>query len=96
MDSMQWLVPQLSLSAEAQLLQNVHELQKHGPDNPRATVELACSLLQQNAIQQAIIRQATHRIAELEQAQFLIESSDCLPWWRRVHLIPQFLLRNFQ
>ena len=86
MDSMEWMVPQLSLSAEAQLLQNVHDVQKHGAKNPHATVELACSLLQQNAIQQALIRQATHRIAELERTQFLAERSSHHPWWRRLLL----------
>lgn len=84
---MQWLVPKLSLSAEAQLLQNMHEVQKHGPANPHATADLACSLLQQNAIQQALIRQATHRIAELEKLQFSIESSHRHPWWRRLFLL---------
>lgn len=84
---MQWLVPKLSLSAEAQLLQNMHDVQKHGPANPRATAELACSLLQQNAIQQALIRQATHRIAELEKSQFLVESSNRHTWWRRLLLL---------
>lgn len=84
---MQWLVPKLSLSAEAQLLQNMHDVQKHGPENPYATAELACSLLQQNAIQQAIIRQATHRIAELERLQFSIESPNRPAWWRRLLLL---------
>lgn len=81
---MQWLVPKLSLAAEAQLLQNMHDVQKHGPENPYATAELACSLLQQNAIQQALIRQATHRIAELEKLQFSAESSHRRTWWRRL------------
>jgi len=86
MDSMKWMVPELTLSAEAQLLQHVHDVQRHGPENPYATTELACSLLQQNAMQQAIIRQATHRIAELEKAEFLREVPR-RQWWRYLLLL---------
>jgi hypothetical protein len=67
----QWMVPQLSLSAEAQLQHSLQVLREHGATNIKDTVELACSLAQQNAIQQAIIRQATAHIAELELVQLL-------------------------
>jgi hypothetical protein len=61
-----WMVPQLSLSAELQVRHSVDTLQTKGADNIEETVKLACSLVQQNAIQQAIIRQATGYIAQLE------------------------------
>lgn len=91
MESMDWLVPELTLSAEAQLTQNLHDVQKHGVDNPHATVQLACSLLQQNAIQQALIRQAVHRIAELEQLTGLNGVRESRSWWRQliVELLPR-------
>lgn len=61
-----WMVPQLSLSAELQVRHSVDTLQTKGAENIEETVKLACSLVQQNAIQQAIIRQATGYIAQLE------------------------------
>lgn len=66
-----WMVPQLSLSAELQVRHSVDTLQTKGADNIEQTVKLACSLVQQNAVQQAIIRQATAHIARLEMEQFL-------------------------
>jgi len=61
-----WMVPQLSLSAELQVRHSIDTLQAKGADNIEDTVKLACSLVQQNAVQQAIIRQATGYIAQLE------------------------------
>lgn len=61
-----WMVPQLSLSAELQVRHSIDTLQAKGADNIEETVKLACSLVQQNAVQQAIIRQATGYIAQLE------------------------------
>lgn len=61
-----WMVPQLSLSAELQVRHSIDTLQAQGANNIEETVKLACSLVQQNAVQQAIIRQATGYIAQLE------------------------------
>lgn len=64
----EWLVPRLTLSAEAQLRSNVAALEKEGPQNVDQLVRIACSLAHQNALQSAIIRQATGHIAVLEMA----------------------------
>lgn len=64
----EWMVPRLSLSAEAQLRSNLTVIEREGPDNVPQLVKMACSLAQQNAYQQAIIRQATGHIGALEMA----------------------------
>jgi hypothetical protein len=85
------MVPQLSLAAEAQLQHSVKTLQAHGATNIQDTVSLACSLVQQNAIQQAILRQATAHIAELE-LELLLGSSKRPPNpWKR---LSQYLARK--
>lgn len=61
-----WMVPRLTLSAEAQLQSTLQTLDAHGAENPEETVKLAKALAQQNVIQQAIIRQAVGYVAELE------------------------------
>ena len=61
-----WMVPRLSLSAEAQLRTNLHVIERDGPANVDQLVRIACSLAQQNAYQAAIIRQATGHISALE------------------------------
>lgn len=62
----EWLVPHLSLSAEAQLRSNVAALEREGPENVDQLVRIACSLAQQNALQAAIIRQAIGHVSALE------------------------------
>lgn len=62
----EWLVPRLSLSAEAQLRSNVAALEREGRDNVDQLVRIACALAQQNALQAAIIRQAIGHISHLE------------------------------
>lgn len=69
----EWMIPQLSLSAEAQLKFQLETLKAHGPTNIEDTVQLTCSLLQQNAINSALLRQAVGRIAELEMTLMLQE-----------------------
>jgi hypothetical protein len=61
-----WMIPTLSLSAEAQLIHNKRTLEVHGPADMERTIRLTCSLLEQNALQESIIRKATGHIAELE------------------------------
>lgn len=68
---MDWMVPKLSLSAEAQLEHNVRLMREEGPSDIEGTIRIACSLIQQNAMQQAIIRQAVGHIAQLEMEQLL-------------------------
>lgn len=68
---MSWLVPKLSLSAEAQLEHNIRVLREEGANDIEGTVRIACALIQQNAIQQAIIRQAIGHIGQLEMEALL-------------------------
>lgn len=70
----EWLVPKLSLSAEAQLRTNIAALESEGPHNVDQLVRVACSLTHQNALQAAIIRQAIGYIGELEMG---IHLSSC-------------------
>lgn len=70
----EWMVPRLTLSAEAQLRSHVAALEQEGPANVDQLVRVASSLAQQNALQAAIIRQATGHIALLEMS---IELSRC-------------------
>lgn len=60
------MVPRLSLSAEAQLRNSLTVIEREGPDNVPQLIKMACALAQQNAYQQAIIRQATGHIGALE------------------------------
>lgn len=62
----EWLVPKLSLSAEAQLRSNIAAIEREGPEQVGQLVKIACALTQQNAIQAAIIRQAIGHVSELE------------------------------
>lgn len=62
----EWLIPRLSLSAEAQLQSHLNVIRTEGPENVDQLVRIACSLAQQNAIQAAIIRQAIGHVGALE------------------------------
>jgi hypothetical protein len=62
----EWLVPKLSLSAEAQLRSNIAAIEREGPQKVEQLVKIASSLTQQNALQAAIIRQAIGHVSELE------------------------------
>lgn len=85
--SSEWMIPRLSLSAEAQLQSTLTTLDTHGADNPLETIRIAKALAQQNVIQQAIIRQAIGRISELELLLICLESPPPQPprwqFWRR-------------
>jgi hypothetical protein len=82
----EWMIPRLSLSAEAQLKHQVHVLRAEGPTNIKETVELSCALLQQNAINSTLLRQAVGRIAELEMTMMLQERQKVSPWRRLLGL----------
>ena len=64
----EWLVPKLSLSAEAQLRSHISAIEREGPQNVEQLVRIAVSLVQQNAYQAAIIRQAIGHVGEIELA----------------------------
>lgn len=87
---MSWLVPKLSLSAEAQLEHNMRVMREEGANDIEGTVRIACALLQQNAIQQAIIRQAIGHISQLEMEALL---SDQPKRPRLLYRVRQFLAR---
>ena len=71
----EWLIPRPSLSAQAHYRHTCATLRAEGPSNIPQTIELACSLAQQNMMQQAIIRQAIYRISELELTSLLETSA---------------------
>jgi hypothetical protein len=84
----EWMIPRLSLAAEAHLKYQVETLKKHGPANIQDTVQLTCSLLQQNAMNSAMLRQAVGHIAELEMILMLQE--------RQTPSLRRWLLRRFR
>lgn len=77
-----WMVPRLSLAAEAQLRDTLNTLDAQGIANPEDTVRLAKALAQQNVIQQAIIRQAVGYVSELELLLICLEAPPKRPRWQ--------------
>jgi hypothetical protein len=71
-----WMVPELSLSEQAQLRANEFEIQKAVHESPEAVAALTAGLIRQVTQQQAIISKAAARIAELEAKQALQEDPD--------------------
>ena len=67
----EWMVPELSLAAEAQLASAKHTLLQEVHQHPEQVAELAWASMQQAAMLQSIMRKATARIAELELAEVL-------------------------
>lgn len=88
---MNWLVPQLSLSAEAQLEHNLRVMREEGTKDIEGTVRIACALIQQNALQQAIIRQAIGHISQLEMEALLCDKPQRL---RLLDRIGKFFARK--
>ena len=68
-----WLVPELTLSAQAQLEAGKRIVLHESKQSPDAIAKLCVSLLEQNALLMAITRQATARIAELELKEVLTD-----------------------
>jgi hypothetical protein len=69
----EWMVPELSVSASLELENSKRVLKKHADDHPEKVADLACAVMQQNYLQQSILRKATKRIAELEMTTLLSE-----------------------
>lgn len=84
MSATDWMIPRVSLSAEAYLQSTLVSLDTYGTAQPEETVRLAKALAQQNTVQQAIIKQAVARVAELELELILLEPRprSIRPWWR--------------
>lgn len=77
-----WMIPRLSLAAEAQLQSTLQTLDSQGAANAEDTVRLAKALAQQNVIQQAIIRQAVAYVSELELLLICLEAPPKPRWWQ--------------
>lgn len=82
-----WMIPDMSLSAQAQLQNDIKVLRAHGAQNINDTVELTCSLMQQNALHRTLLRQAVGRVAELEMIMFLAENRRPSPLRRLARLL---------
>lgn len=61
-----WMVPNLSVSAELELENSKRVLRNHAESHPERVADLACSVVHHSYMQQSILRNATKRIAELE------------------------------
>jgi len=89
----EWMIPELSVSAALELENNKRILRNHIHADPAKVAAIACSVMEQCALQQAIVRNATKRIGELEMVLFLSEAStpnvpyyvapEPQPWWKR-------------
>lgn len=85
----EWMVPELTESAAVQLEHNKRVLRAHAHSEPERISQLACSVMEQAALQQSIIRKATAHIAELELVMLLAPPMDADPGkqishgWRR-------------
>lgn len=67
----EWMVPELSVSAAVELEHHKRVLRAHAQSEPERISQLACSVMEQAALQQSIIRKATAHIAELELIMLL-------------------------
>lgn len=70
-----WMIPELSVGAALELENSKRVLRKHAESSPDQVAAIACSVMEQWALQQSILRNATRHIAELEMTQFLAETS---------------------
>jgi len=62
----EWLCPEFSLAAELQLEYQKRAIRAEGPKKPESLAELACKLIEQDALKSALLKGAVERIAELE------------------------------
>lgn len=66
-----WMIPQPSLAAQAQLQHSVCVLRANGRNEIDATIQLAEDLMKQNMHYKTLLCQAIGRISELELQAFL-------------------------
>jgi hypothetical protein len=81
-----WMVPTLTPQRDLELRGHELELLRAATTAPEAVAALAASLLRQNAMLDSIVRQATHRIAELEAREAVAERRPAprrVGWWAR-------------
>lgn len=79
----QWMVPELSSETEFRLRAHELEIKEAVHARPGALADLAIALSRHSAVQESIIRKATHRIAELE-AREAVGQRDTATDWREV------------
>ena len=68
-----WMVPEISLMTQANMRAYELEIRQTVHKEPNAVAELAVKLAWQSAAYDAIVRQATRHIAELEAKQALLD-----------------------
>jgi hypothetical protein len=85
---MQWMIPDLSLSTQANLEASRRAIRKEGPNKPQETADHCAELLRLTVMQQQIIRSAARYILELETAAALAQKPPARiqrrSWWRRL------------
>ena len=85
---MQWMVPDLSLSTQANLEAARRTIRKEGPSKPQETADHCAELLRLTVMQQQIIRSAARYILELETAAAVAQKPSPpirrRNWWRRL------------
>ena len=85
---MQWMVPDLSLSTQANLEAARRTIRKEGPSKPQETADHCAELLRLTVMQQQIIRSAARYILELETAAAVAQKPPAQiqrrSWWRRL------------
>lgn len=62
----EWFIPELTDSAAFEVEKGKRILRDNVSEDPVRVAELACSLLEQAALQNSILRKAVHHVAELE------------------------------
>lgn len=62
----EWFIPELTDSAAFEVEKGKRILRGNVGDDPNRVAEVACSLLEQSALQSSILRKAVHHVAELE------------------------------
>lgn len=83
----QWMVPELTISAAAQLEQNKRAMRQSITETPESVADVMCAVLEQNANYASILKKATLHIAELEMREVLASyeehpvTPDEVPWY---------------
>lgn len=75
----QWMVPELSLSAQLEIEHGRRVLLEQVHTRPEDVAKVAGDILHQNAMLQSILRKAIKHIAELELAEVLAEPRTAQP-----------------
>jgi hypothetical protein len=74
------MVPELTAETEFRLKAHEMEIRKALDSTPVAVADLTVALAWQSAVQESIIRKATHRIAELEAREAIGQKPSEVDW----------------